>query len=109
VIDERRIAVDGEARSTYLYPVAVDDHALTALTEYDADGAGGRQLGMPALVFGRRERFGVGGCATGQTLVAPIRMPLRYTYPRCSVMLTTMTKGPEVTASPIHRNSPFLS
>src|SRR5580692_726739 len=36
-------------------------------------------------------------------------MPLRYTYAFCSVMLTTITTGPEVNASPIHRNSPFFN
>jgi hypothetical protein len=32
VIDERRITSDGQSGSTNLYPVAIDDNALTTLT-----------------------------------------------------------------------------
>jgi hypothetical protein len=48
VIGERCIASDGQSGPTNLYPVAIDDNALTTLTEHDAD--------WPAERSGRRSK-----------------------------------------------------
>src|SRR5271165_5452816 len=51
VIDERRIAGDHQSGSTDLDPVTIDDNALAALTEHDADRSARRQLRLPTLLF----------------------------------------------------------
>src|SRR5579864_4350929 len=63
VIGERRIAGDDQSGSTNLYPVAIDDNALTTLTEHDADWPAGRQLGLPTLIFSGRKWHALDGLA----------------------------------------------
>jgi len=57
VIDERRIACDGQARPANLYPVAIHDNEMACLAEHDADRASRRQLcpGRPESVDGQIE------------------------------------------------------
>src|SRR4029077_10975032 len=58
VIDERRIAGDGQSRPASLYPVAIDEDEMNSLTEYDADRPAWSQFGLPTLILFGRKRVG---------------------------------------------------
>jgi hypothetical protein len=55
VIDERRLADDCQSGSPDLYPIAIDDNALTALADDDADWPTGRQAGLPTFNLSGRK------------------------------------------------------
>jgi hypothetical protein len=59
MIDKRGIADDSQSRSADLDSVAVDDDALTPLTEHNTDGPGRRQLRLPSFIFSGSKGLGL--------------------------------------------------